>query len=142
MQKGAKWADLPPEIQQRMLFHQETQSKTRDASVFERNMYANSNSFGFDWHQAPEREGFWHQVIYLSDFDSFFAIYPKGIEGSGCVMPPKESIIEYSKWLCSQDLMISESVDGCGFRSSVTGGKKYSHEELYDMFCLTLNKSK
>lgn len=46
----------------------------------------------------------------------------------------RERIIDYTNWLMKQNLMICEGVDGYSFRSSMIGGKKYSAEELYDMF--------
>jgi hypothetical protein len=46
----------------------------------------------------------------------------------------RQRFIAYTEWLTKQNLMISEGVDGYTFRSSMTGGKKYTPEELYEKF--------
>lgn len=46
----------------------------------------------------------------------------------------KQLIIDYTNWLCNQNLMISEDFEGYSLRSTTIGGKKYSAAELYDKF--------
>lgn len=46
----------------------------------------------------------------------------------------RKHIIDYTNWLCKQDLMISEGINGYTFRSSRIGGEKYSAKELCDKF--------
>ena len=46
----------------------------------------------------------------------------------------KQLIIDYTNWLCNQNLMISEDFEGYSLRSTTIGGKKYSAEELYNIF--------
>lgn len=43
-------------------------------------------------------------------------------------------IVEFINWIVKQNLMICEGVDGYNFRSSMTGGEKYTAEQLLEKY--------
>lgn len=88
---------------------------------------------------------------YPIDIDTVYAlIYDQGerdgieigrLMASGLGPMARDLVIRYTDWLSKQNLMISEGVDGHTFRSSMLGGKKYTADELYDMFIIDVMNS-
>jgi hypothetical protein len=72
-----KWSELPAEIQEKMLEHQEAQTGKRDASVFEKSIATNSEQMGFNWCRTSEGINFWLDIIDYGKFDLFYERYPK-----------------------------------------------------------------
>lgn len=48
--------------------------------------------------------------------------------------PVEQPIIPFIVWLAKQGVLISEGVDGSYFKSNVIGGRKYTPEELYELY--------
>ena len=48
----------------------------------------------------------------------------------------RQRCIDFAKWIKKQNLMICTGYDDsdCNWRSSMIGGKKYTDEQLYDIF--------
>lgn len=72
-----KLKDIPDEIVEKMLDHQEDQGNTRSPLVFAINPCELKMNGGFSWNSSPERDGFWNDVIMLKKYDVFFKKYPK-----------------------------------------------------------------
>ena len=72
-----KWSELPVEIQEKMLEHQEAQTGKRDASVFEEYIFARKYQGGFDWEDTPGKLNFWSEIIYHENLDLFYKRYPE-----------------------------------------------------------------
>src|SRR5690554_3838706 len=72
-----KWSELPVEIQEKMLEHQETQIGKRNESVFEKRILEDSEGMGFDWDRTQEGLDFWWEIIGLGEFDVFYERYLK-----------------------------------------------------------------
>ena len=68
------WDDLPIEIQNKMLEHQEKQGNLRNPDVFKKALPANKDDGGFDW---PLTEMSWYKILIRGEFDEFYKQYPK-----------------------------------------------------------------
>jgi hypothetical protein len=71
-----KFKDLPIEIQNKMLDHQEAQGNKRDESVFIKDICSISFRGGFDWHKTIEGTVFWTEVFVEWNHKVFFEKYP------------------------------------------------------------------
>lgn len=106
-----EWNDLPPEIQEKMLEHQEQQGYKRDASVFENHLSAGRILGGFAWDYSPEGGEFWNAIINYGKFDEFYEKYPKfTLPEKWCVKRNKE----VRDWLNQnkQTSCLYESING------------------------------
>ena len=72
-----QWHELPKEIQQKMLEHQEKQTGKRDESVFKKDIYSSVDMGGFDWISSQEEEDFWYEIIENGNISKFYETYPK-----------------------------------------------------------------
>jgi hypothetical protein len=72
-----KWSELPVEIQEKMLEHQEAQTGKRNESVFEKSIGASSEQMGFNWGRTSEGLVFWIAILENGKFDLFYELYPK-----------------------------------------------------------------
>jgi len=72
-----KWQEIPVEIQEKMLEHQEAQIGKRNESVFEKSIAASSEQMGFDWGRTTEGLVFWIAILENGKFDLFYELYPK-----------------------------------------------------------------
>jgi hypothetical protein len=71
-----EFKDLPIEIQNKMLDHQEAQGNKRDECVFIEDIDAGSYGGGFDWCKTIECNIFWEEVIVKGNYELFFEKYP------------------------------------------------------------------
>jgi hypothetical protein len=71
-----EFKDLPIEIQNKMLDHQEAQGNKRDECVFIEDIYIASYIGGFDWYKTIEGNDFWAEVIQEGNQKVFFEKYP------------------------------------------------------------------
>jgi hypothetical protein len=71
-----KFKDLPIEIQNKMLDHQEKQGNKRDESVFIKQVFSILFRGGFDWDKTIEGHTFWTEVIKEGNHELFFEKYP------------------------------------------------------------------
>ena len=71
------WADLPEEIQNKMLEHQKSQTGKRDESVFIKDIQAGAETGGITWDETPDEGDFWEDIINRGNFKTFFKRYPK-----------------------------------------------------------------
>ena len=72
--------NMPIEIVERMLFHQQQQGNKLDVNVFKNKKDAPRNAGGFDWVDTAgfgEGTKFWAKVIISRNTDVFFERYPK-----------------------------------------------------------------
>ena len=69
-----KFDDLPKEIQDNMLDHQEAQGNKRDPEVFRK--WIGSYFGGFDWYKTPEGHKFWRDILLDGKLQTFYDRYP------------------------------------------------------------------
>jgi hypothetical protein len=70
-----EFKDLPIEIQNKMLDHQEKQGNKRDESVFIKQVLSILFRGGFDWDKTIEGHTFWTEVIKEDNYKVFFEKY-------------------------------------------------------------------
>ena len=71
------WNDLPLEIQNRMLEHQEKQGYLKNPDVFKKETGAGLTKKGFVWGHTIEGHDFWFDILHHGKFNIFYKIYPK-----------------------------------------------------------------
>jgi hypothetical protein len=71
-----KFKDLPIEIQNKMLEHQEAQGNKRDECVFIKDIKSSLILGGFDWCDTIEGDDFWRKFIAQDTYKPFFEKYP------------------------------------------------------------------
>lgn len=71
-----KFDDLPKEIQEKMLDHQEAQGNKRDPEVFRKHLDMAKDGGGIDWSRTPERHKFWSYILFYGHLQTFYNRYP------------------------------------------------------------------
>lgn len=71
------WNDLPLEIQNRMLEHQEKQGHLKNPDVFKKEIGAGLTKKGFVWEHTIEGVDFWFDILHHGKFNIFYDLYPK-----------------------------------------------------------------
>ena len=74
-------ADFPIEIVEKMIERQVEQGNKPDIKAFHRYVYKDAKGGGFTWKNTIEGEIFWHEVIRNNNYNVFFEMYPKEIDG-------------------------------------------------------------
>lgn len=74
-------ADFPIEIVEKMIERQVQQGNEPDVKAFHRYVYKDAKGGGFTWKNTIEGEMFWHEVIRNNNYNVFFEMYPKEIDG-------------------------------------------------------------
>ena len=74
-------ADFPIEIVEKMIERQVEQGNKPDIKAFHRYAYKDAKGGGFTWKNTIEGEMFWHEVIRNNNYNVFFEMYPKHIDG-------------------------------------------------------------
>lgn len=74
-------ADFPIEIVEKMIERQVEQGNKPDIKAFHRYVYKDAKGGGFTWKNTIEGEMFWHEVIRNNNYNVFFEMYPKEIDG-------------------------------------------------------------
>jgi len=55
--------DLPEEIQNMMLNHQEEQGNEKDTEIFEKDLLSDRYMGGFNWDETVEGHRFWNDLL-------------------------------------------------------------------------------
>ena len=74
-------ADFPIEVVEKMIERQVEQGNKPDIKAFHRYVYKDAKGGGFTWKNTIEGEMFWHEVIRNNNYNVFFEMYPKHIDG-------------------------------------------------------------
>ena len=70
------WGQLPKEIQEKMLEHQEKQTGKREPQYFINLISEGAPRGGITWEKTPEGYNFWSAII-AGKTDHFYRRYPK-----------------------------------------------------------------
>lgn len=73
--------DFPIEVVEKMIEHQVEQGNKPDVKAFRRFAANDAKGGGFTWENTIEGELFWDKVIGNRNFNVFFEMYPKNIDG-------------------------------------------------------------
>lgn len=73
--------DFPIEVVEKMIEHQVEQGNKPDVKAFRRFASNDAKGGGFTWENTIEGELFWDKVIGNRNFNVFFEMYPKNIDG-------------------------------------------------------------
>ena len=73
--------NFPIQVVEKMIERQVQQGNKPDVKAFHRYVYKDAKGGGFTWKNTIEGEMFWHEVIRNNNYNVFFEMYPKDIEG-------------------------------------------------------------
>lgn len=73
--------NFPIQVVEKMIERQVEQGNKPDVKAFHRYVYKDAKGGGFTWENTIEGEMFWHEVIRNNNYNVFFEMYPKDIDG-------------------------------------------------------------
>lgn len=123
---------FPIEVVQWLVDEQVRQGNSANASVFQRDIYADKVRGGIDWDECPEEEeedDFCVKVLDYKNFDVFFDKYPKDEEEKSA--PPKHETTIY-------DLDLHESLYLSNLNTAVV---RVAGGWIYNYWCVETDKA-
>lgn len=73
--------NFPIQVVEKMIERQVEQGNKPDVKAFHKYVYKDAKGGGFTWENTIEGEMFWHEVIRNNNYNVFFEMYPKDIDG-------------------------------------------------------------
>lgn len=122
-----KWDDLPIEIQEKMLEHQEAQGNEKDPEVFRSYLRACGN--GVKWRDTPEGHGFWDDILVNGNLNLFYEKYPKK-ETSGPEKPEEPAVPQKLYKITLQGMMYSSTGPVYGESYVVAGDPNEAYQKV------------